>query len=105
MRNFFDNDGILVVLATLVVVVILGIFGWLKFKRDEKIVMEVLKHSGVQTRDDFTTTSSISSATSLSEARIRRVCGKSARIKRHRHDSESWRLDQESQKSKVKSEK
>ena len=46
MRNFFDNDGILVVLATLVVVVILGIFGWLKFKRDEKIVMEVLKHSG-----------------------------------------------------------
>jgi len=89
MRDFFDNEVIRVVLATLVVVVILGFFGWLKFKRDEKIVMEFLKNSGIQTRDDFTTTSRISSATRLSEARIRRVCGKSARIKRHRQDSES----------------
>jgi hypothetical protein len=100
MRDIFDNGMILVVLVTLVVV-ILGVFGWLKFRRDERIVMEFLKNSGVEPRDDFTTTTAISSATSLSEARIRRVCGKSARIIRHREDSESWKLDQESEKSKV----
>lgn len=59
MRDIFDNEVILVVLATLVVV-ILGVFGWLKFRRDEKIVMDVLKNSGVEPRDDFTTTSAIS---------------------------------------------
>ena len=60
MRDIFDNEVILVVLATFVVVVILGVFGWLKFRRDEKIVMDVLKNSGVEPRDDFTTTSAIS---------------------------------------------
>jgi len=77
------KEAIVVVLATLVVVVILGVFGWLKFRRDEKIVMEFLKNSGVETRDDFTTTTAISSATRLSEARIRKVCGKSAMIRKH----------------------
>jgi len=76
------KEVIVVVLATLVVV-ILGVFGWLKFRRDEKIVMEFLKNSGVETRDDFTTTTAISSATRLSEARIRKVCGKSAMIRKH----------------------
>jgi hypothetical protein len=59
MRDIFDNQVVLVVLATLVVVVILGVFGWLKFKRDEKIVMEFLKNSGVEKCDDLTTTGAI----------------------------------------------
>jgi len=75
------KEVIVVVLATLVVVVILGVFGWLKFRRDEKIVMEFLKNSGVGTRDDPATTTAISAATRLSETRIRRVCSKSARIR------------------------
>jgi len=43
MRDIIDNEAIQVVLATLVVVVVLGVFGWLKFRRDEKIVIEFLK--------------------------------------------------------------
>jgi hypothetical protein len=59
MRDIIDNEVILVGLATLVVV-ILGVFGWLKFRRDKKIVRELLKNSGVDTRDDITTTGVIS---------------------------------------------
>ena len=81
-----------IVLVSILVVVILGLFGWLKFRRDEKIVIEFLKSAGVDTDDDFTTTTAISSATRLSESRIRRICGKSARVRKHQHDSESWKL-------------
>jgi hypothetical protein len=87
-----STEVIKVVLLTLVVVIILGGFGWLKFRRDEKVVIEFLKKSGVETGDDFTTTTAISSATRLSETRIRKVCSKSARVRRHQHDRESWKL-------------
>ncbi len=83
MRDFIDNEVVHVVLATLAVVVILGVFGWLKFRRDEKIVMEFLKNSGVESRDDPATTIAISAATRLSETRIRKVCSKSARIRKY----------------------
>ena len=59
MRDFIDNEVLLVVLATLVVVVILGVFGWLKFRRDEKIVKEVLKNSGVENHEDVVKTIAI----------------------------------------------
>jgi hypothetical protein len=81
-----------VVLVSLVVVVVLGGFGWLKFRRDEKIVIEFLKNSGVESGDDFITTTAISSATRLSETRIRRICGKSARVRRHHDERDSWFL-------------
>jgi hypothetical protein len=81
-----------IVAVTLVVVIILGVFGWLKFRRDEKVVIEFLEKSGVDTDDDFTTTTAISSATRLSESRIRRICSKSVRVRRHEHDRESWKL-------------
>jgi hypothetical protein len=87
-----SNEVIKVVLASLLVVVILGLFGWLKFRRDEKVVIDFLKHAGVDADDDITTTTAISSATRLSESRIRRICGSSASIRRHREDIESWRL-------------
>ena len=60
MRDFFDNEVVHLVFAALVVVVILGVFGWLKFRRDEKIVMEVLKNSGVENREDAVKTTAIS---------------------------------------------
>ena len=92
MKDFAGNEVVHVLLATLLVVVILGVFGWLKFRRDEKIVMEFLKNSGVETRDEPATTTAISAATRLSETRIRKVCSRSARIRRHREDRESWKL-------------
>ncbi len=92
MNDFFNNRIVQGVLATLVTVVILGVFGWLKFRRDEKIVIEFLKKSGVEARADHATTAAISSATRLSEARIRKVCGKSAMIKGHRKENGYWTL-------------
>ena len=82
-----------IALVTLVVVIVLGVFGWLKFRRDEKIVIEFLKKSGVESGDDSRTTADISSATRLSETRIRRVCGKSAVIKRHHKEKGCWVLE------------
>lgn len=80
------------VLATLIGVLILGIFGWLKFRRDEKIVTEFLKNSGIEPRDVSRTTQAISSATNLSEARIGKVCSKSTMIRRNQKEKESWEL-------------
>ena len=92
MTDMLDSEILQIVLATLVAVFVLGLFGWLKFRRDEKIVIEFLKDSGIGNREGDTTTTAISSATRLSETRIRRVCDRSALIKRHRDDIESWRL-------------
>lgn len=91
MNDFFKNGIVQVVLATLIAVLILGIFGWLKFKRDEKVVAKFLKNSGVETSRTFRTTHAISSATNLSQERIRKVCSKSSNIKRNQKEKESWK--------------
>lgn len=82
MSDFFNNGIVQAVLATLVAVLVLGIFGLLKFKRDEKIVAEFLKNTGIITGHASGTTQAISSATHLTEERIRTVCSKSSRIRR-----------------------
>ncbi len=50
MSDFFNNGIVQGVCMTLFAVLALGIFGWLKFKRDKKIVTKLLKNSGVETR-------------------------------------------------------
>ena len=92
MNDFFNNGIGQWVLATLIVVLILGIFGWLKFRRDEKLVAEFLKKSGIDTGDAYIATHVISSATKLSEDRIRKVCSQSTRISRNHKEKESWKL-------------
>ena len=47
MSHFFNDGVIQGVLAVLIAALVLGIFGWLKFKRDERIVDRFLKQSGV----------------------------------------------------------
>jgi len=92
MSDFFSNGIVQCVLVTLVVVVILGFFGWLKFRRDERIVIEFLKKSGVETGDAFGSTDDISAATRLSEARVNRICSKSSMIGKHRKEKGHWTL-------------
>jgi hypothetical protein len=92
MSEFFENGIVRGVLATLVVVLVLGIFGWLKFKWDEKIVARFLKESGIETGGASATTDAIASATRLSEVRIRKVCRKSRRIEKHEQDKDFWKL-------------
>ena len=92
MSDFFKNGIVQGVLATLVVVLILGLFGLLKFKRDEKIVTKFLKNSGVDNSHTVKTTNAISSATNLSKERIINVCSKSSMIKRNQKEKGSWKL-------------
>jgi CRISPR/Cas system CSM-associated protein Csm2 small subunit len=92
MSDFFKNGIVQGVFATLIGVLILGILGWLKFKRDEKIVTKVLKNIGAETSHTHRTTHAISSATNLSEERIRKVCSKSSMIRRNQKEKESWKL-------------
>jgi hypothetical protein len=92
MNDFFKNGIVQVVIATLIGALILGIFGWLKFKRDEKVVTRFLKNSGVETDHIFRKTHAISSATNLSQERIRKVCSKSSKIRRNQKEKESWKL-------------
>ena len=79
------------VIGILVCVFILGFFGWLKFRRDEKIVTDFLEKSGINT-DGFSTTHSISSATNMSRERIIKICKASSKIRRSRNDRDSWKL-------------
>jgi hypothetical protein len=93
MSNFFNNGIVQGVLATLILVIILGILGWLNFKIDKKIVTKFLANSGVESRDTYNTTHAISSAINLSEQRIRKVCNKSPRIRKNqKEEKESWKL-------------
>jgi hypothetical protein len=92
MRDFFSNGTVQGVLATIAVVIVLGVFGWLKFRRDEKLVIEFLKKSGVETGSSSRTIDAISSATALSETRILRICSRSSMIKKHGKDPGSWTL-------------
>jgi hypothetical protein len=92
MSEFFKNEIVQGVLATLIGILILGIFGLLKYKRDEKIVTRFLENSGIETSHTFRTTHAISSATNLSERRIRNVCNKSSRIRRNKKEKGSWEL-------------
>ena len=73
---------------------VLGLFGWLKYKKDERIVTQVLRQFGHQGSDGFISTQAISSATQLSERRVRKVCRKSAVITNHREDEESWKISE-----------
>lgn len=92
MSEFFNNGIVQGVLATIIGVIILGVFGWLKFKRDEKIVTEFLKKAEVETGHAFRSTHAISSAIDLSHERIKKVCSKSPKIKRDEKEKESWKL-------------
>jgi len=92
MTEFFDNGVVQLVLAVLAAVAILALFGWLKFRRDEKIVAEFLKDAGLDGSKRFRTTVDISSATRLHEDRVRSVCNKSNRIKQKQEDDDVWKL-------------
>lgn len=90
MNELFENETVKFAFVALVAVLVLGFFGWLKFKRDEKVVADFLKNSGVDTRRIHRTTNEISSATRLHEKRVRKVCRKSTRIKKEQDDA--WRF-------------
>ena len=90
MNELFENEIVKLAFAGLVVVLVLGVFGWLKFKRDEKVVSDFLKDSGVDARRIHKTTYEISSATKLHEKRVRKVCRRSTRIGKERDDSWKW---------------
>jgi hypothetical protein len=92
MSDFFKNGIVQGLLVTLIGAIILGLFGWLKFKRDEKIVAKFLQNSGVETPHTFRTTHAISSSTNLRKERIRKVCSKSSKIRRNQKEKESWKL-------------
>jgi len=53
MSDFFNSEIVQWVLATLIGMLILGILGWLQFKRDEKIVAEFLKRSGIEVPEEI----------------------------------------------------
>jgi hypothetical protein len=90
MNELFENETVKLAFAALLVILVLGLFGWLKFKRDEKVVASFLKDSGVDDRPIHKTTYEISSATNLHEKRVRKVCLKSTRIKQQQDDS--WKF-------------
>lgn len=92
MKDFLDNGAVQTALLILAAVAILGVFGWLKFKRDEMIVAEFLKDSGLPDRNGTGSTTEIASATSLHEVRVRAVCRKSVRIKKAHKDEDRWKL-------------
>lgn len=92
MTDFLNNGIVQAVLLFLGAVVVLGLFGWLKFRRDEKVVADFLKTSGLQERNRFSTTTEIASATNLHEDRIRTVCKKSTKIKKTHKDEDAWKF-------------
>ena len=90
MTDFLNEPLVQWILLAIVVVGVLALFGWMKLRRDEKVVADFLHSSGVDSRRPFRTTSEIADATDLHEKRVRTVCHKSTRINL-KHD-EVWKL-------------
>ena len=84
------NEIVQWLFGALVAAAVLGFFGWAKFKRDEKLVTEVLKRSSVDPRSVRKTVHEISSVTKLHVKRVKKICRKSTRIKKEQDGS--WRL-------------
>jgi hypothetical protein len=84
------NEIVQWIFGALVAAVVLGFFGWFKFRRDEKLVTEVLKESRVDSSRVRKTIYEISSVTKLHEKRVKKICRKSTRIKKEQDGS--WRL-------------
>ena len=84
------NEIVQWIFGVLVAAVVLGFFGWLKFKRDENLVTQVLKESDADSRSVRKTSFEISSVTRLHEKRVKKICRKSTRIKKEQDGS--WRL-------------
>ena len=92
MKEIFGNGEWQLILGILLGVVVLGFFGWAKFKRDERIVTGFLEDSGVERDHDERTTIAISSATRLAKRRVKKVCRKSSKIRKDDADKGSWKL-------------
>ena len=92
MTDFLDEPLVRWILLATGAVGVLGLFGWLKLRRDEKVVAEFLRQSGVDTSRRFRTTSEISEATELHEDRVRIVCTRSPRINLKHDADDSWKL-------------
>ncbi len=90
MDGTWLNEWVQWVFGAILVVAILGLFGWLKFKRDEKLVADVLKAPAAEAGQNTKTTTEICSITNLHEKRVRKVCQRSRRIRKH--EDGSWRL-------------
>lgn len=84
------NEIVQWIIGVLVAAAVLGFFGWIKFKRDEKLVTAVLKESRVDSSRARKTIYDISSVTKLHEKRVKKICRKSTRIKKEQDGS--WRL-------------
>ena len=80
------------ILLAIAAVAVLGLFGWLKFRRDERVVADFLRDSGVDTRKPYRSTFEISDATDLHEDRVRTLCKKSPRIGAKHDDEDAWKL-------------
>jgi hypothetical protein len=91
MTDFLHDPLVQSILLAIAAVVVLGLFGWLKLRRDERVVADFLKSSGVETRRSFRT-SDIAEATNLHEERVRVICKKSPRIGQKHDEEDSWKL-------------
>jgi len=92
MTGFFESEIVLGTLLALIGALVLGIFGWLKFKHDEKIVTRYLKDFEEEYHPTASTTHAIALATKLSKKRVRGICSKSSEINNHPKDKDSWNL-------------
>lgn len=92
MKEIFQNGIVQGVIVALIVAFIFWVIRHFKFKHDEKTLINFLGESKRETSHTFRTTHAISSATNLSEERIRKVCNKSKKITRNQREKESWKL-------------
>lgn len=94
MTDLFDNEFVQGVLLAIIGILILGVFGWLKYRRDEKIVTKYLQEYAADSKHTKRTTQAISSATDLSEERIRKICTNHSNVSKHPKQTESWKLSE-----------
>ena len=92
MKEIFGNGIVQGLLVTLIAAFVFSVINIIRFKVYESKIVDYLLKSRRDTPHSFRSTNAISSDINLSEDRIRKVCGKSKKVRRNQKSKESWCL-------------
>ena len=92
MNEFFGNGIVQGLLVTLIAAFVLWVINFIRLKVDESKIVNFLLKSRRDTPHSFRSTNAISSDINLNEERIRKVLGKSKKVRRNQKSKESWCL-------------
>ncbi len=92
LKTISENPLLSALAATIIGAVIVWLIRVVKDWKDSQTIYQFLLNSKEKTEYTFRSTAAISSATSISEARVAELCSRNKKIKRNELEKQSWKI-------------